>query len=593
MLDLAELQQRIAPLFPGLMGLQLRAVAEERVLAELLVRPDLCTTGGILHGGAVMAFADTLGAIGTVLNLPPASARPPPTRAPSSSRRPRSTPWSAARAWPCTAAARRWCGRPRSATPKAACVRWSRRPSWCSTALDAWRPGRHWRPREHTTRPRACPSRLTPRAVPIAAGSVAPAHLRALRRWPHWLQVSEQRVTLVARSDERDAALATMNHALRADGLIVAWRDEPFPLFDVNGGALGVAIERAATRFWGTLTLGAHCNGYVADAARPSGAAVDRTPLADQGHRPEPARQPDRRRRAGRPVAARHGGPRGLGRGRPRRPSRCNACSAAACCALLRDIPEGLQREWIHVYDLALPAGRDAAQPGRRGRRAGAASTAAARWRWPPASEMTVDAVAGDAGLRAAPPACSTATAAERPRSAHGRAGTLMTATRHLTAPTSARYDPVAIAAHWLLALLIVANLSLGLYMHDLPMSPQRLKLFNWHKWAGITILALSALRLAWRLGHPPPPDVPMPAWQRTRCAHRAPADVCAVLRGAAGRLGLQLGGGLSGGVVRRAAAARLGRRSTARWAEALKATAPRAGAGTGARWCCCTWRRR
>jgi len=70
MLDLAELQQRIAPLFPGLMGLQLCALAEDRVTAELTVRPDLCTTGGILHGGAVMAFADTLGAIGTVLNLP-------------------------------------------------------------------------------------------------------------------------------------------------------------------------------------------------------------------------------------------------------------------------------------------------------------------------------------------------------------------------------------------------------------------------------------------------------------------------------------------------------------------------------------------
>lgn len=70
MLDVAELQQRIAPLFPGLMGLQLREVTEDRVLAELPVRPDLCTTGGILHGGAVMAFADTLGAIGTVLNLP-------------------------------------------------------------------------------------------------------------------------------------------------------------------------------------------------------------------------------------------------------------------------------------------------------------------------------------------------------------------------------------------------------------------------------------------------------------------------------------------------------------------------------------------
>ena len=69
MLDPAALQQRIEPLFPGLMGVKLRELAPDRVLAELTVRPDLCTTGGILHGGAVMAFADTLGAIGTVLNL--------------------------------------------------------------------------------------------------------------------------------------------------------------------------------------------------------------------------------------------------------------------------------------------------------------------------------------------------------------------------------------------------------------------------------------------------------------------------------------------------------------------------------------------
>jgi len=81
------------------------------------------------------------------------------------------------------------------------------------------------------------------------------------------------------------------------------------------------------------------------------------------------------------------------------------------------------------------------------------------------------------------------------------------------------RYDNVAIAAHWLLAAAIAANLSLGLYMHDLPFSPQRLKFYNWHKWAGITILVLSALRLGWRLLHRPPPDAPMAAWQR-RTAH-------------------------------------------------------------------------
>ena len=70
MLDTDFWQQRLTPLFPGLMGVKLTALAPDRVVAEMLVRPDLCTAGGILHGGAAMAFADTLGAVGTVLNLP-------------------------------------------------------------------------------------------------------------------------------------------------------------------------------------------------------------------------------------------------------------------------------------------------------------------------------------------------------------------------------------------------------------------------------------------------------------------------------------------------------------------------------------------
>lgn len=70
MLDVAAIQARLQPLFPGLMGVRLLEAAPERVVAEMVVRPDLCTTGGILHGGAVMAFADTLGAVGTVVNLP-------------------------------------------------------------------------------------------------------------------------------------------------------------------------------------------------------------------------------------------------------------------------------------------------------------------------------------------------------------------------------------------------------------------------------------------------------------------------------------------------------------------------------------------
>ncbi|SFP85024.1 cytochrome b [Variovorax sp. 770b2] len=81
------------------------------------------------------------------------------------------------------------------------------------------------------------------------------------------------------------------------------------------------------------------------------------------------------------------------------------------------------------------------------------------------------------------------------------------------------RYGTVAIVLHWLLAAMIVGSLGVGLYMTGLPFSPQRIKLYNWHKWAGVTILLLSALRLLWRLANRPPP-VPaqvlaaMPRWQ-------------------------------------------------------------------------------
>ena len=70
-MNLSEMQQLLEPLFPGLIGVTLVEVTPERVLAEMEVRSDLCTTGGILHGGACVAFADTLGAIGTLVNLSP------------------------------------------------------------------------------------------------------------------------------------------------------------------------------------------------------------------------------------------------------------------------------------------------------------------------------------------------------------------------------------------------------------------------------------------------------------------------------------------------------------------------------------------
>ncbi|MET0543694.1 MAG: cytochrome b [Variovorax sp.] len=86
--------------------------------------------------------------------------------------------------------------------------------------------------------------------------------------------------------------------------------------------------------------------------------------------------------------------------------------------------------------------------------------------------------------------------------------------------PAAPRYGNVAMALHWLLALMIASSFGIGLYMADLPFSPLRVRLFNWHKWAGIAILALSALRLLWRLAHRPPPlpdaiEQAMPRWQR------------------------------------------------------------------------------
>lgn len=57
--------------FSNLMGVEIVERSKDRVVGRLTVRDDLCTAGGILHGGAFMAFADALGAIGGVMNLEP------------------------------------------------------------------------------------------------------------------------------------------------------------------------------------------------------------------------------------------------------------------------------------------------------------------------------------------------------------------------------------------------------------------------------------------------------------------------------------------------------------------------------------------
>jgi cytochrome b561 len=67
------------------------------------------------------------------------------------------------------------------------------------------------------------------------------------------------------------------------------------------------------------------------------------------------------------------------------------------------------------------------------------------------------------------------------------------------------KYTSTAIALHWLIAVAILGAFALGLYMAGLPLSPDKLKLYSWHKWAGVSIFALVLVRMAWRIAHRPP----------------------------------------------------------------------------------------
>ncbi|MGE0875388.1 MAG: PaaI family thioesterase [Burkholderiales bacterium] len=69
-MDAAAVQKMVDPMFPGTMGVKILEVSPDRVTAELEVRQGLCTRHDTLHGGAYMAFADTLGAVGTIVSLP-------------------------------------------------------------------------------------------------------------------------------------------------------------------------------------------------------------------------------------------------------------------------------------------------------------------------------------------------------------------------------------------------------------------------------------------------------------------------------------------------------------------------------------------
>jgi uncharacterized protein (TIGR00369 family) len=66
----ASMQEKVEGLLPDLLGIEFIDVTPEKTVARLTVRKDLCTIGDNLHGGAIMAFADTLGAVAAILNMP-------------------------------------------------------------------------------------------------------------------------------------------------------------------------------------------------------------------------------------------------------------------------------------------------------------------------------------------------------------------------------------------------------------------------------------------------------------------------------------------------------------------------------------------
>ena len=198
-----------------------------------------------------------------------------------------------------------------------------------------------------------------------AVGTVAQEHLAALCAWPEFLQIGERSVTLIA--TDRSTALGEVHAALHAQGLIRAWRDETFPLFDPHTFKVLATMERAAARFWGSLTLGAHANGYVADkadaASRPTHLwiaqrAADKATdpgLFDNligggvpaGQTPLEALQREGWEEAGLSPALMSTAV----------PARLSAHSPARPLRLHRDVAEGRQLEDLHAFDLALPQG--------------------------------------------------------------------------------------------------------------------------------------------------------------------------------------------------------------------------------------------
>jgi 8-oxo-dGTP pyrophosphatase MutT (NUDIX family) len=197
------------------------------------------------------------------------------------------------------------------------------------------------------------PFRILHRGQLIPVGSVDRRHLGDLQRWPTQFGIDEHGVDLLVDGPTRSQVFGDICLSLRDDGLIPGWRNEPFPLLGPLLQRLAV-VERAAARFFGLLTFGAHCNGYVVGAGRrPTHLWIGR-------RSPSKATDPGL-------YDNMVGG--GMNHGQSLRhtlvreaweeaglPAAVIArATEGRLIALDRDIPEGLQNEWIQSYDLELP----------------------------------------------------------------------------------------------------------------------------------------------------------------------------------------------------------------------------------------------
>jgi len=190
-------------------------------------------------------------------------------------------------------------------------------------------------------------------------GCVAEPHLPLLAAEPAAFAIGADRVDIVLAPTEREPRLAELHRRWHAQGAIVGWRDEPYALAPLDGPQAGqprVAIERAASRFWGSLTFGAHANGWVRGAdGRPAALWIAQRSFSKPtdpglfdnlvgggvplGQQPAETLVREAWEEAGLPATLAQG------------------AVPVRTLRIERDIPEGLQREWLHAYDIELPEG--------------------------------------------------------------------------------------------------------------------------------------------------------------------------------------------------------------------------------------------